>query len=669
MKPSARLTRFLCSFACLFALSSEIHAFEVSSNSKEYALTHAFEYWIAPDKTVDPRLMSPSEQDRLFKAPPINDYEFNIGFSKTPIWVRVALSRTTTSDQNWILEIPYLGLDKVDLYLPDGKIMKNGGSISVSEKPYFSRFYAFPIALTQTPENYYLKVESTYPITLPLRIVEQDSFNKTQFTENLIQALYYGGLLSILIYNLVQFLILRDNKYLLYSLFAASTGLAIFAGNGYGRIYLWPNAPDWDEVSQTVLFAIAGALAIAFTRHFFHSYEQLPKVSKLLGFISFTYLVLAVGLIFSIYFDIPTAPIYFIIFSLTLFSPGLMVVSLIRNIFAGIQQTSYFLVGWTVLWIGALVASLRVFNLIPSNTGTLYAMQISSGIEMLLLSLALAYRFQSERHKREITQQELMESREQTMQAMKLTGEKLEQAVETRTQKLQQLLLSEQHMREQYVRFGAMIAHEFRNPLNIIQAQATMLEIGQRHDQEQILKRTSVIHSAIQRLVKLFDQWLESDRLSQENTQVNKQLLSLSTWLTSLVNTCHIYHPEHQLFLESIPSNLKIFGDDHLLQIAILNLIDNACKYSPPNSQVNIGVITDDYGIGIFVKDQGCGIASDMQEKILEPYFQIDQHDRTKGVGLGLAFVKRIMQAHDGRIEIQSEPQHGTMITLWLAES
>jgi signal transduction histidine kinase len=169
--------------------------------------------------------------------------------------------------------------------------------------------------------------------------------------------------------------------------------------------------------------------------------------------------------------------------------------------------------------------------------------------------------------------------------------------------------------------------------------------------------------------VKLFDQWLESDRLSQENTQINKQLLSLPSWLSSLVNTCHIYHPEHRLVLESIPLNTSIYGDDHLLQIAILNLIDNACKYSPPNSQVHIGVITDDYGIGIFVKDQGCGIATDMQEKILEPYFQIDQHDRAKGVGLGLAFVKRIMQAHDGRIEIQSKPEHGTTFTLWLAES
>jgi signal transduction histidine kinase len=501
-----------------------------------------------------------------------------------------------------------------------------------------------------------------------LRIVEQDSFNKTQFTENLIQALYYGGFLSILIYNLVQFFILRDKKYLLYTLFATCTGLAIFAGNGYGRIYLWPYSPDWDEVSQTVLFSLGGALAIAFTRHFFHGYDQLPKTNKLLKLISLAYFLLAALLISSIYFNIPTAPIYFIIFSLTLFSPALMILSLVRNILAKAQSASYFLLGWTSLWIGALVASLRVFNLIPSNTGTLYAMQISSGIEMLLFSLALAYRFQSERHKREITQKELLEAREETMQAMKLTGERLERAVETRTQKLQELLLSEQHMREQYVRFGAMIAHEFRNPLNIIQAQATMLEISQKNNQEEVLKRTSVIHSAIQRLVKLFDQWLESDRLSQENTQINKQLLTLSPFLSSLVNACHIYHPEHHLVLEPIPETLKIFGDDHLMQIAVLNLIDNACKYSPANSQVNIGVITDDYGIGIYVKDQGCGIASNMKEKILEPYFQVGQNDHSKGVGLGLAFVKRIMQAHDGRIEIQSEPNYGTTITLWLAE-
>lgn len=287
---------------------------------------------------------------------------------------------------------------------------------------------------------------------------------------------------------------------------------------------------------------------------------------------------------------------------------------------------------------------------------------------MLLFSLALAYRFKSERLKREITQQELLEAREQALQAMKLTEERLENAVEARTQKLQKLLLSEQYMRDQYVRFGAMIAHEFRNPLNIIQAQTTLLEIGLKKDQTQLLNKTSVIHSAIQRLVKLFDQWLESDRLSQSNSQINKQILMAPSWLFTLVSSCRIYHPDHRFNLSPMPPESKIFADDHLLQIAVLNLIDNACKYSPKNTTINIGVLNDEYGIGIYVEDQGCGIPLEMQEKILEPYVRHNQDTQIAGVGLGLAFVKRITEAHDGRIEIQSIPNQGTKVILWIPE-
>lgn len=286
---------------------------------------------------------------------------------------------------------------------------------------------------------------------------------------------------------------------------------------------------------------------------------------------------------------------------------------------------------------------------------------------MLLFSFALAYRFQSERLRREEAQDALLLAQTEIIQAAEQAEERLERAVEARTIKLQKLVLSEQQLREQYVRFGAMIAHEFRNPLNTIASQTSILEMDPDPNTEKLHKRTGIIRSAVSRLVLMFDQWLESDRLATESSQINMKSIRLSNWLQELVNMCRIYYADHTINLSPCSHDLLIQADDHLLQIALLNLIDNAGKYSPPGSTINIRIEMQQKFIGICVEDRGYGIPIDQQDCVLEPY-ERSQHDNTaiQGAGLGLAFVNRIIQLHQGKITIDSEPDHGTCITLWL---
>lgn len=642
----------------------------INSDKKEYNLAQSLQYWIDSENSHDPRLLSMAEQNKLFKSPPKNLEELNLGFVNGAIWVRFQLKSENGVNKNWVLEIPYLGLDKVDLYLPNGDVLRSGASTPINELPYYSRFYAFPVEPNEHTQTYFLKIASTYPVTLPLRLIDQQRFNKLQFTENFIQALYFGGLLSLVFYNFVLFATVRDKKYLLYTLFAITTGLGIFAGNGYGHLYLWPNSPDWNEISQSVLLSIAAGLALLFTSKFLRTRKRMPMVNKAMRVFFSAFLILAFLLVISLYYPVYTPSIYMAIFALTLASPCVALYASIRSSFAGNKGINFFMLGWATLCIGAFTVALRIFNLIPSNSFTLYALQITSGIEMLFFSFALAHRFQREREDRETAQIALLSSKEETVQALRLTEERLESAVDARTQKLQELLLSEQHMRDQYVRFGAMIAHEFRNPLNIIEAQTTMLSLDPELNSDKVIKRTSIIHGAVDRLVKLFDQWLESDRLGNTNTKINNQSIDLQKWLKELVETCRIYHSDHKLFLkDSSGYGTKIVGDDHLLQIAVLNLIDNACKYSPHKSIVEIGIARDDYAVGIYVRDSGSGIPDNMKSKILEPYVRIPQDNQPTGVGLGLAFVKRIVEVHHGRIEINSSLDAGTTITLWLPEA
>jgi signal transduction histidine kinase len=443
--------------------------------------------------------------------------------------------------------------------------------------------------------------------------------------------------------------------------------LGIFAGNGYAQLYLWPHSPDWNEISQTVLLSIGGSLGLIFTMRFLKTRSRLPHAHRFMTGLAYVYGIIAMLLVASLWITLSRPFLYQSMFLVSLVSPLAALYVSVRIAHAGHNSAVYFLVSWSVFCIGVLTAALRLLGLVPSNNFTLYALQICSGIEMLLFSLALAYRFQFERLRREEAQSEALAAKEEVISAIKASEERLERAVDERTLKLQKLLLSEQHMREQYVRFGALIAHEFRNPLNNIAAQASILEMDPEPSPEKTNKRTNVIRGAVNRLMTLFDQWLESDRLNMAVNEIHTQPISLASWLAEVHATCTSYHPEHTIELAPCLAKAWVNGDDHLLQIALLNLIDNACKYSPEGSAIMIFTETLDDNVGISIKDSGCGIAADQIEAVLEPYSRGEhQQSAIKGVGLGLAFVNRIVQLHHGRIVIDSQPGVGTSITLWL---
>jgi two-component system sensor histidine kinase SenX3 len=109
-----------------------------------------------------------------------------------------------------------------------------------------------------------------------------------------------------------------------------------------------------------------------------------------------------------------------------------------------------------------------------------------------------------------------------------------------------------------------------------------------------------------------------------------------------------------------------IVGDSALLEIAMLNLIDNACKYSAPNQSVGIAFRQHENQIGIVVWDNGPGIDPKKYDEILKPYVRNPDTASKPGFGLGLAFVAHIAELHQGEIEITSQINQGSQFCIWL---
>ena len=669
------LRLFLKSVLCLFFVhilffgGRQAYALTLTEHISEINLNNEILYWKDPagQATFDNIRSAPIAQN--FHAPNSTYSVLNLGFSKSTYWVKFTLQRNSNVPSQWVLEIPYLGIGYINLYQDDGVVMRSGSLVPVSDRPLFSRFYDFPIEIGTKPTTFYLQLHSDYPISLPIRLITQHRFHEIQSKENLLQFAYFGGLLSLLIYNLSLFLFVRDSKYLSYSLFTFFTGLGIFAGNGYASLYFWPESPHWDAISQPCLLSFAASYAILFTTAFLRTREHLPKTHIALLILGSLYMIVGIGILISLWLPIPHPTLFQTLFALSLITPIIAIAAAVRNVRYNIRSARFFLLAWGVLCFGVLVASARTFDLIPTNVFTLYALQISSGLEMLLFSLALAYRIQWEREQREQAQANLIAAQQHTVRALQLSEERLENAVKARTHKLQRLLLSEQQMRSQYTRFCALIAHEFRNPLNIIQAQATILDRDPAPNPDKNLQRTSVIRNAITRLVTLFDQWLANDRVNMAMDQLNCSTIALGPWLHDVCDRCAGYYIDHQISCETPKEPLQVNADNHLLEIAVVNLISNACKYSPTGSTIHVVLHLNEQRneVGICIKDQGPGIPTEHLSSILQPYVRATHSEHAPdGIGLGLAFVERIMVLHEGRIVIESAPDKGTTVTLWL---
>jgi two-component system phosphate regulon sensor histidine kinase PhoR len=105
-----------------------------------------------------------------------------------------------------------------------------------------------------------------------------------------------------------------------------------------------------------------------------------------------------------------------------------------------------------------------------------------------------------------------------------------------------------------------------------------------------------------------------------------------------------------------------------LLEQALLNLLDNAIKYSEPDSAIEVRVLRGDSDIAVSVKDNGCGIPAEHLSRIFERFYVVDKSRSRKlgGTGLGLAIVKHIAQVHGGYVTVESTPGRGSTFTIHL---
>ncbi|MFC1603287.1 ATP-binding protein, partial [Pseudomonadota bacterium] len=196
--------------------------------------------------------------------------------------------------------------------------------------------------------------------------------------------------------------------------------------------------------------------------------------------------------------------------------------------------------------------------------------------------------------------------------------------------------------------FVSTVSHELRTPLTAILGSLSLLKSGAVTDQSDIQELLTNAHRNSERLLMLINDILDIEKISAGKIEYNKAPLLVMDFVEQAIQVNAAYGDKHHVQYEitqSVVDDLAMFGDHHRLMQVMSNLLSNATKFSPENSNVQIILKHDDKNITIAVCDQGVGIPEEFRDKIFERFSQADSSDirLVGGTGLGLNISRAII--------------------------
>lgn len=221
---------------------------------------------------------------------------------------------------------------------------------------------------------------------------------------------------------------------------------------------------------------------------------------------------------------------------------------------------------------------------------------------------------------------------------------------------------------KQVRQFTSDASHELRTPLTVLKGEA---ELALRRPRS-VDDYRSVLESGLEeidRMSRIVDELLFLSRADLGEVKMECQPVQLDLLLEDLKRQAEVLG--HERDIKIITKSIEpatVMGDDMRLRELLLNLLDNAIKYSHAGTQVELSLIRHEQTVRIIISDQGIGMSIEEQTRVFNRFYRTDaaRAHTKKGTGLGLAICKWIVEAHHGSIQVQSEPTKGSSFTVLL---
>jgi signal transduction histidine kinase len=589
-------------------------------------------------------------------------------------WFRFAVSNNCSEDI-W-LEVGSTYAWYIDLFKPDSlgtykKIAETGTMRPEDTKFYKTNLFLLPLNKANQAETitYYLKVSASLPLELPLHIGTTRALSRNNRINGYLTAGFVGLIAIIFLYSLFIFISTKDKVYIWYLGYLLLMGISMPYANSHPFIQ---NVEFWfiDKTWWNNYFLVWHAPAYFFVGMFCIKYlnlkETLPKVYKLM-LAELIFLVVVSPLLLIFVFELVEIINIFQVVVLLLYLSCLF--SAYFLMFKGHKYARYYALGWTFMIVHVFIFFATVNGFLPFNHFTRNSLYVGVGLEVWMFSLALGDRINLIRKEKEETQKkyiELVESKNESLaNIVSERTEELENALEEVEAANSELMAQAENLAELNKtkdKLLSIIGHDLKAPIGQLKLFLDLVLKGNM-DAEGFKKLVGKFNAKVDSILFLLNnllQWASSQRdgISAKPLSINLYeaveqniLLLNKTIETKKLNVRN-----------NIISNAFVYFDSTQLNIIILNLLNNAVKFTNKAGYIAVeSEILDKY-VQVKIVDTGVGMDKETQKKLFDPYLQISKEGTAgeAGTGLGLAICKDFIERGGGKIWVESEPLKGS---------
>lgn len=636
------------------------------------------------------------------------------GKGRFTLWARLVVKAVDSVEVPWYIEIAYPNFDSLTFYHQDSsgdwQELLVGDHQDFYKRPFLHRDFIFPLSLKKgEAQVFYFKVRSSGAIIFPAEIHTLPALYNHDTKEEVLFGIFYGIMLVMMFYNIFLAYSTRAVNYLYYALIILGNILTLSALNGHAFQYLWPHSPWWANhvvpfgvgiwITFSNLFANHLLEARSHSKPIYHYYRWMTYlgIAEIIASLVLSYRVAMYG-----------GNLLLAVNCLGLFITG-VIFWILRAPLAKL-----FTIAWSLYLAGVIMYNFRDLGYLPVNFVTTYILEIGAIIEVILLSLALGYKYrgllvekrkaqqrainalaenqrivqnqndvledQIRQHTRDLRRQqeeilyqneELAAKNEKLVKAqetierqnlqLKNYNENLEKEVHKQTRQLrasnQELAYNVQKL-EQY---AYITAHNLRAPVARMLGLIHLMEIkpkeGDTQENEKIARLIKDAGVELDTVIKDMNSIIEMSNKAEE-----QELVDLEEKLSHVLNILKTSIEDFEVDIQFDFSKLPSFETNSVfLESIFYNLISNAIKYRSLERKPMIRISsksTPQY-YKITVSDNGLGIDLKKQKHQLFTMYQ-RFHTHTEGKGLGLFLVKSQIEMMGGKIRIESIVEEGT---------
>jgi signal transduction histidine kinase len=586
----------------------------------------------------------------------------NYGFDHAAHWLSFDIENTSSND-DWLLEIAFAPLDKIDFYIRNdsGWVHKTAGDLlpmSVRDVLYPHPVFVFHVPKGES-RTIFLRVRSTSSIQVPVFIWKQNSFITKSVSVQILNGLFYGAMMVMILYQLFLFISTHDRITLYYVLTLLAMMHVVAFFQGYSFLYLYPERPELNHIMAILTGPIFLLFSTWLTRAFLDLKKNSPLIDKMLMTNMEIDILFAVVMI-----------IWFGKFSYSFHHYAILAHCMLALAAAGhcfykkFRPAFYYLLSWITLLVAAIIFSMSNLGLFPEYLNTNSAgLMVGCVLQMLLISFALGNRWN-------IMVRENQQGKELEVRRGHEEKVRLEKEVELRVEEISQKSQKLEEVNRIKDKLFSVVSHDIKGPLTSLHL-ALSLTKSHTISQQEFQHLTQMLEVKFNQTTEFIENLLQWANLQLRGETFDPVEIDITALIKTTLTLLEFERKNKMIVVEnSITEKQEVYGDLNMVKSVLRNLLTNAIKFTPPGGKVKINTEASGRFVTISVSDTGVGIAERNQPLI----FSLDivttpGTGQERGTGLGLVLCKEFVERNGGRIWFETQEGKGTTFYFTIPKS